>query len=240
MSGAHHLVIGDQQKDVTVEYGEPAKVAVAQVARQGTLTIRANVDGAQVMVDGTPVGVTPLDLAITAGAHRVTVQAPGWASYERPIEVPAEGQAQITANLVHPLGYVAPPETTADPRVYLAVSGGTAFGVLSHGLGAVMFGAHRAQTDGALGYGYLYGNLAFLLEVRYQLTHGAVRPYLRLTVGLSATSSLTAALGVLIQPTHGAHRVGFFADVGGGGTHASSSGDSSWVVPVTAGLQIAY
>jgi hypothetical protein len=242
LAGAHHLTIGNQAKDVTVEFGEAQKVAVTESVETGTLTVHSNVDGAQVTIDGNDAGVTPLDASVTAGAHRVVVSAPGWATYERPIEVPAQGQAQMTADLVHPIGYVAPETTTGDPHYYIAATGG--YDVTGSGaLGAFMWGIHRAGTDGALGYGEVYGNVAFVAEVRYHLTRGYVRPIVRLSLGLSRTSSLTAAIGVLVQPTSGHARVGFFADVGAGlarGPDANGNVLTNLVVPVTAGIQVAY
>jgi hypothetical protein len=55
------------------------------------LVVSSTPAGARVSVDGTPVGVTPLDYAVTLGSHTVTVDKDGFSSEARSIEVVAEG-----------------------------------------------------------------------------------------------------------------------------------------------------
>lgn len=249
LAGAHRIELaGDgaaAARDVTVEYGEPQAVHVALRARVGVLVVNSNVAGARVAIDGADAGVTPLRVELPAGPHRVVVVADGWASHERPVDVPAEGSTQVTANLVRPLGYVEPPPETVAPRTFLVFSGGADTTGELGGLYQILFGVHRGRIDGALGYGFLQGGAAFVLEARYGLTRTKVRPYLKASAALGSSSTITGSVGVLASLGVGPRaRTGVFVDVGVGygrtAAMANAGEDASLIVPLIGGVQISY
>jgi hypothetical protein len=55
----------------------PASAGAGADAGMGTLSVNTTPTGAQVVVDGEPRGVTPLDLALKAGAHVVVLRGAG-------------------------------------------------------------------------------------------------------------------------------------------------------------------
>jgi hypothetical protein len=248
LSGAHHVVItgpsATHEEDILVEFGEPKKIDVTLAAKTGVLVVASNVPGAQVTIDGQPVGVTPLQLPIAAGPHRVLVAAEGWASYERPIEVPAEGSTQMTANLVRPLGYVEPAPAATMPHYYFAISGGADASTNVGGMWMLMLGAERGRGAAAVGYGYVNGGLAYGLELRFSFTTGKVRPYARATAMLGAYSTLLGAAGLMVKLHAGTRaQMGVVADVGVGRARTDtveSDHDHALIIPVTGGVQISY
>jgi hypothetical protein len=248
LTGAHQVAItgpgGTRDEDLVVEYGEPKQLDVTLAAKTGMLSVQSNVAGAQITVDGTYVGVTPLDVPLTAGPHRVLVASPGWASYERPIEVPSEGSTQMTANLVRPLGFVepAPPQKLAN--YYLAIAGGADASANVGALGQFTFGAERGLFAAGLGYGYVQGATSFALEARVAFTQTKIRPYVRATALLGAYSALTASAGVMVKfPAGTKARMSLLVDVGIGRVRtdtAESADDHAIIIPVVAGIQISY
>jgi hypothetical protein len=61
----------------------------------GVLVVRANVDGATVKLDGTPIGKTPLTLAVSAGHHVLELEMPGHAPARREIDVTPGGSEEV-------------------------------------------------------------------------------------------------------------------------------------------------
>jgi hypothetical protein len=60
---------------------------VAASAEPGTLTVESTPAGAEVLVDGEPVGTTPLELQVAAGAHAIVLRLPGHVDEERRVVV---------------------------------------------------------------------------------------------------------------------------------------------------------
>jgi hypothetical protein len=71
------------------------------------LTVKSNVAGAEVSVDGVSVGLLPLasPLLVSAGSRRITVSKRGYAPVERTITVTGDEQAQVEI----PLEALSPP-----------------------------------------------------------------------------------------------------------------------------------
>lgn len=76
----------------------PAHVALTPVTR--TLLVVSEVSGALVAVDGQPEGFTPAALALPLGSHRVVVTRTGYRPFEQSVEIAAEGQARVEADLI--------------------------------------------------------------------------------------------------------------------------------------------
>lgn len=251
LAGAHQLEVvadsGSAKRDVKLEFGEPLTVHVAVEARAGYLTVNSNVAGAQIFVDDTLVGVTPFTGAVVAGSHRVVVSMEGWSSYERPVDVPAEGSTQMTANLVRPVGWVAPLEEPKLARAYFLLGGGADATGDAGASYALMFGVHRGQFSFGLGYGFQSGGAGFALEAKVSLTKSKVRPYLRASTMLGSSSTVAAHAGVMGAITLGTAaraQTALFVEVGAGlvrGTEATTGEEVSGLyVPILGGLQFSY
>lgn len=232
------------KKTVEVEYGEPQRVPFSLTERTGTLVVASNVAGAQVEVDGEVVGTTPLQAAVPAGTRRIVVSSTGWATSERTVDVPADGAAQITVNLMRPVGFVAQVPPAPEARVYFAIDGGGDVTGEGGALYAVMFGAHRGAFDFALGYGLSGQSAAFALSARVRFSTGGVRPYVRASTLLGGTSMLTGHAGVMVglpQKDGQRYRMWLYADVGGGVARTTAEPDERLiVVPIVGGVQFSY
>jgi outer membrane receptor for ferrienterochelin and colicin len=66
----------------------------------GTLLVASDVRNALVTVDGRERGLTPAALALPIGVHEVTVTHPGFRPVKQRVEVSADGQAHVDADLV--------------------------------------------------------------------------------------------------------------------------------------------
>lgn len=71
---------------------DPAKFGAesppaAQASAQASLVVESTPSGADVMVDGAPVGNTPLTVAVTPGSHRVLVKKKGFSDWTKAVTV---------------------------------------------------------------------------------------------------------------------------------------------------------
>jgi hypothetical protein len=253
LAGAHKIEVAgpssSEDRDVTVEFGEPQTVHVVLVARTGTLVVTSNVEGAQVVVDGNLVGVTPASVPLPAGAHRLVVMADGWATHERPVDIPAEGSTQVTANLVRPLGYVEPPKEPTDPKYYFGITGGADGRGEAGGLGLLSFGVHKGLLSIGGGYGYAGGTVAYGVEMRVAFTRSIVRPYVKAIGMIGGMTFASASAGLLaafrVAPPSRLETV-IFVEGGGGIGRLVDDDDPDLdaeklvFIPVLAGVQISY
>ncbi|RMG98805.1 MAG: PEGA domain-containing protein [Deltaproteobacteria bacterium] len=76
------------------------EAVAAQDAGAGTVQVRTTPPGAQVAVDGTSVGTTPLRLELSPGEHRVRIEREGHAAVERTVVVPAGGEVTMDVPLI--------------------------------------------------------------------------------------------------------------------------------------------
>jgi hypothetical protein len=103
-AGGHRIVAvqGDRRsvpRQVVAEYGEPIDLALDLAERPGRLAIDADVEGAEIALDGATIGRTPLTVEVAAGDHEVRVWAPGRPPVLRAARVPADGSTQIRVEL---------------------------------------------------------------------------------------------------------------------------------------------
>lgn len=175
-------------------------------ATTGLLIVRANVDGAQVIVDGQVVGVTPFQGLVAAGPHEVDVVLAGHGTAHRRVEVPAGGSEQIRENLGRTDG--GPGGGASEVK-----KGGLVLEV-SYGLGATTGAVRYIFGVGLRGAGEKIQVGAFLgllgvneagigLDARYYFATGKVRPYLR-----GAATWGKASSGVYEETVYGAEVTG--------------------------------
>ena len=118
--GTHHLEVshagfGTVQREVTVNEEEtvvpvgvrltPAvrsSVAAGDAEQTGSLAVQSRPPGAQVTVDETLAGVTPLVVALPVGRYQVRIQGDGYQPWVTSVEVTDSERAQVSASLERP------------------------------------------------------------------------------------------------------------------------------------------
>jgi PEGA domain len=67
----------------------------------GTLKLTVNVDGASILIDGEPAGVSPLDrpLVVDLGTHTITVKKEGFETAQQPTDTVGGGESEISITL---------------------------------------------------------------------------------------------------------------------------------------------
>ncbi len=92
------------------------RLTLARVPGNGTVRVTSEVLPATVLLDGAPVGVAPLDVAVPAGGpHELTVDAgDAWQPWRRTVEV-REGHTSSVRALPQPRTLAAPAPVTVPP-----------------------------------------------------------------------------------------------------------------------------
>ncbi len=90
------VTMAGQPVIINATLGAPVVVPPPQVI-QHALSVSANIQGADVYINGNPAGKTPFSSQIPAGSYTVLVRAPGYLDYSQSIVV--NGPVQVTANL---------------------------------------------------------------------------------------------------------------------------------------------
>lgn len=87
--------------EVSVSSGDVVKEYLSLPLANGTINVYSNVDGAQVVIDGIPVGKTPLlNYTIPAGDHNVTVRANGFCGeYREEVSINSPAPVSVAARL---------------------------------------------------------------------------------------------------------------------------------------------
>src|SRR5262249_12391382 len=97
--------------EVPTTIARDGQVVAATLVVAGRLRVDANVAGAQVFVDGTSAGTTPLELAaVRPGSHVVEVQAPGLRAQRETVDVQAGATSHVNVALTR-----APPAPESVP-----------------------------------------------------------------------------------------------------------------------------
>lgn len=108
---------------------------VIRDASMGELKVEADVDGAEVLVDGKKVGTTPYRSKVVAGGYQVKVLDPGsGASHEERVTVAQGKTLQVTARLAARTRDDAPPPPVRK-RIWTWVSAGSAVATLGVAIG---------------------------------------------------------------------------------------------------------
>ncbi len=84
------------QSEVT---GEIVLAGTPRAPRMGTLSVVTEPEGATVFVDGREVGVSPLQVGMSAGEHQLMARATGFAELARPVIVASEGMTPARLTL---------------------------------------------------------------------------------------------------------------------------------------------
>ncbi|WNG20049.1 PEGA domain-containing protein [Cystobacter fuscus] len=103
--GEHTVVVRkpgyrDFSKRLTFKAGERTEVAVSLEATAGFVSVKADIAGARVLVDGEERGRTPLeDLLLSAGSHEIVVEQEGFRPESQRIAVRAGKEYTVNFNL---------------------------------------------------------------------------------------------------------------------------------------------
>ena len=102
--GAHVITISrkgyaDAIVNQTFRPGSTTSLPLMLDRLPATLHIGADQEGAVVVVNGTDVGVAPIDLSRPAGSYRVVVSKPGFVTYEAQVVAQAGEQVELRAKL---------------------------------------------------------------------------------------------------------------------------------------------
>jgi len=248
------------EKKLSILAGSPVDATFELGAASGLLTIRPNVDGATVQVDGLEVGHGVWSGKLTAGTHRVSVSAPTWNTTTADVVVSSGASVEYPITLLHP-GDVPPeynppkqkpPQPVKTRYIVPAIAyGGEAFR-LGTVLGEPPGGTKRSFAGGSLSVrgGYrvsrlfaleAYGEVGQLSESYTigsavtnsdtKLTHWQLTPVLRF--------STTGPVRLTIGSGFGVH--GFVADAdihisalstGTNASHKGSGVSASWLADV--------
>lgn len=104
-------------KKVTIGAGKPTEVSAALAARSAVLTVRADVSGAQVLLNGKLAGSVPLEeFEATPGPLTVTVKKEGYEVWTQTLSTKAGKDYPLSAQLV-PTGPAAVASSTSDRPV---------------------------------------------------------------------------------------------------------------------------
>ena len=124
-------------------------------SRKGTLKVTSSPDGAEVKVDGVPLGSTPLSTQVAPGEHGVHLSLAGYQSTTRQVVVKAESSATVSVALA------------ADGLDWKPIAGwsGVGLGVVLAGVGAKFSLDASATADEAREY--LRGEGAGELKPKY-------------------------------------------------------------------------
>lgn len=103
-AGTHDVYVAHSGKRsptqrITAEYGEAQLARFDLTAATGTLRVTSNVDRAEVRLDGTLIGYTPITAPVPAGEYQLVITKPNHSSEQRRITVRAGGSEAVRANL---------------------------------------------------------------------------------------------------------------------------------------------
>jgi hypothetical protein len=226
-------------REVGAEYGEPLALGLVleRLPKPTVLHVASSVSGAQVTLDGRPVGRTPLRLEVEPGVHRVVVASQGYREVARQIRVEPGKETRLRLALGSPLPSPPRPpevrrEVTPARRDEAAVRRDDTAERRRAEAGAAPKTAPRPQAPGPAGV------FAFVLVGPALTDYGDAR----LERGFTAEFGLQAGyawrwqrigvhLGIgalyaplLDRPNTEEKRLGFLAFVGGGGLRVHLSG----------------
>jgi len=173
-------------REVKAKTETETKTVEPEKARSGQLTVRSQPPGAEVLLDGTPLGRTPLEkTTVPAGEHKILVRLEGHHEQLRPVVVQPETEARVELEL--------------SARVSLLRPGTRRFSV-SIGIGGALaaHGSVHATVLGNDGNAYLFDfgfshGFSAIEEVGFHFSRSSSGPALGLV--------LVETVGALKEPT---------------------------------------
>jgi hypothetical protein len=254
-AGRHGVraTLGDMaapEREIELAYGEPEAIHLVLAAQNGSLAVLANVEGAEVRIDGGYVGVTPFSGPVAAGRRRVAVALAGHQPAVRDVDVPAGGGEELRVDLV-PIGG----EASGRPSGYFGISyGGDPRSETYRYLLAIGARTADERWEAAFVFGAYQGGGGLGGEVRLFAGTGRLRPFLRSAALVSTTAAsgddrqlgLEAGAGLLLAGTslRNIASVDYFVEVSGhwvlSKPEVEPEGGVSLGLPIAAGIVLRY
>lgn len=246
-------------RQVQTEFGENLTVTFDLASQPGVLVVAANLEGAEVRLDGNLIGRTPFSGQVPSGAHQLVVSMPGYTSVQRQLAVPAEGSQQVQVQLEALSGTTPEPVGPPPARKFIITSGG---GYVSRSTGGeglyqlnigIRSSGDHVEGDAVLGTFGGFGGAG--LELRLYLATGGLRPFLRAAGEVGASGDGTAVAlegggGLLLSasPVGGTFGIEYFAEVSAqarssesdSGLFGGPAPDDSVVFPVLVGVSLRF
>jgi PEGA domain len=207
--GKHFVVVRKQgyaewKREVDLDTTSAVTLS-AELSASGTLKVLSNVGGANVFLDGSPVGKTPLTLdSVAAGDHLLEVKAEGYIDAKQSVHIDGGEQKILAADLAK----VRTGPSAAD--VQRRMRGSTSFGAVAIdpakftvdvGAGFVPFGLVRL-TVGALRWKFIGFDTGIDLRTTGYFTEGGVHGRLQFLQAGPFAMGATLFIGGGGGPTH--------------------------------------
>ena len=178
--GGHRIAVEKDgqrdERDVAVEYGEPADVQFTLRGASGTLAVQGLPAGAAVSVDGMPAGAMPVQLIVQPGPHRVRVTEYGYTPFDSTVDVQPNTTTPVIAQLQRGgLGTYG-----GVPGAQIAYFAGGAAGVDLRGSGALLLaelGMSAWRYDVSVRVGKGGGGTSVDLLVRWTFAKSRLAPF---------------------------------------------------------------
>ena len=167
-----------QQKDITVEYGEPVDVAFTLRGANGILVIHGEPNGAFVTVDNAPAGRIPLELPVPPGPHTVQVAQDGYTAYTTIVTAEPRKRADVPVTLAKAGGAIDGTGGRVIRAGYLFGGGGGADLRGSGSMAALELGLTGLGFDISARLGKASGLTSLEILFRWALVRGRLSPTL--------------------------------------------------------------
>lgn len=247
--GVHHIAVEldgqTDQRDVELEYAEPADLNFTLGGASGTLYVYGTPAGAYVAVDNVTVGVVPANVVLPPGKHAVRVTAYGYTTYETETVVQPNQVTQTSVTLPRSLGTL---DVTTGPKLQIGYLVGVSGGAdVSTGTSLVMaeFGARASRFEGAVRVGRVSGGTGVDFIFRWAWLDARLSPVIGVGYAYADNSFGYAANGGLRWDVSRGDRLGFslIADFGlrwFSGTNTMGTAVSGVAYPLELSAEIVY
>lgn len=173
------------EKKIVALRAQAAAARPRPTAGGGRLEVYANVEGADVTIDGTKIGVTPFEGEVVAGQHELTLSHRGYHKVARRIYVQAGGTELVRERLERDGSSIDDPGDgtgAADARAHWGV--GFSYGLNLTAIDQYRFAFSAGVQAKRLELNLLYGHFsrndtAVGLDTRLYLAGDKMRPYVR-------------------------------------------------------------
>lgn len=184
--GVHHVEVATNdhrdQRDVTLEYGEPNDVVFTFSGTPGALFVYGEPQGAYVALDNITVGTLPSTIPVQPGPHTVRVTASGYTVYEAGIVAEPGQTTKLPIRMNRDLATLD--TTSPGSKALFRASLGFMGGVDVSGTSNTSYSGVLMGQWGQLGFGFTAGYAAgsgeFGMLYRYYLLPIAFTPYISL------------------------------------------------------------
>ena len=181
--GDHHVVIDrdadHDERDVTLEFGEPNDVLFTLSGTPGTAFVYGSPTGAYVAIDNITIGALPATVQLPAGPHTVRVTASGYSTFETGTNIEPGQTAKVEAHLQRDLGAIDIGTTT--PRLPLRYALGGVGGVALSSNDPIVLGRlaiQYSQYEAGFTLGLSGKSTEFGVGFRWYILPSVVSPFI--------------------------------------------------------------